>query len=190
MRFRMIPIAAAASVALLAAGAQAAIVNGGFETGDFSGWTVVGSTDWTGVDASVARSGQYGAYFGEATPGNSISQTFSTVVGANYLVEFWLQLDDSAAPNAFSWSWNDVEQEGALEDAAGFSYTRFSKYLTATSESTTLSFNLLNAQSFFLLDDITVTAPASVSEPSGIALACAALFGLGVASRRRRGASN
>lgn len=43
---------------------SAQITNGGFETGDFTGWTLGGNTGYTGVTGSYAHSGNFGAYFG------------------------------------------------------------------------------------------------------------------------------
>lgn len=183
MGFRMSWVAGAIAIGgMIGMQAQAAVVNGGFETGDFTGWIVTGDAGWTGVDASAAHSGAYGAYFGEAVPGSSIAQTIATLAGATYQVEFWLQLDDSSTPNAFSWSWDGMEQQ-SLVDGAGFSYAHFSKSLTATSDTTTLQFNLLNAQSFYLLDDIAVST--AVPEPGSVALALLALTALGVTRRQR-----
>ncbi|MFT3821450.1 MAG: PEP-CTERM sorting domain-containing protein [Rubrivivax sp.] len=184
LKTSMIGLATAAGL-LLGLPAQASLVsNGGFETGDFSGWTVTGTQDFSGVDASAAHGGLYGAYFGEDAPGNRISQTLATSAGATYLVEFWLQLDDGAVPNAFSWSWDGVTQAPALIDADGFGYTHFSALVTASAGATALSFEFTNPQSFFLLDDVSVNA--NVPEPASMALAMAALFGLGVSARRGR----
>ncbi len=189
MRFKALSLCAAAALALAAAlPAQAAIVNGGFETGDFSGWTVAGDTGYTGVDAFAANSGSYGAFFGEERPGSSIEQTFATTAGASYLIEFWLQLDDSAVPNSFSWSWDGVSQ-ALLIDESAFGYTHFSGVVTATSSLSTLRFDVMNEQSFFLLDD--VSASMQVPEPASAALALIAFaaMGAGVTTRRRRSAS-
>lgn len=183
MRLNIRPVLAAAALAVAAAlPAQASIVNGGFETGDFTGWTVLGGADYTGVDPFAARSGAFGAFFGEEAPGSSIEQSFATTAGASYLVEFWIQLDDSAVPNAFAWSWNGVTQT-LLTDADGFGYASFSAIVKATASTSTLRFDFMNEQSFFLLDDVSVTG---VPEPASAALALMALAAVGAASNRRR----
>ena len=40
------------------------VTNGGFETGDFTGWTQSGNTGSTGVGNAIAHSGSWGAFFG------------------------------------------------------------------------------------------------------------------------------
>ena len=61
------------------------IVNGGFETGNFSGWTQTGNTlndGVTGTFQGVApASGSYQAYFGAVNSQGGIEQTIATTVG-------------------------------------------------------------------------------------------------------------
>jgi hypothetical protein len=64
------------------------VVNGGFETGTFSGWTVTGAADT--VIAGAAHSGSFGAQLGNGNPSttNSIAQTF-TMPSSSPSLTFW-----------------------------------------------------------------------------------------------------
>ncbi len=67
-----------------ASGGGSALANGGFETGDLTGWTPVGSTS---VSAAAAHSGGYGAMLGSTGPSttSSVSQTFTAPAGSSSL---------------------------------------------------------------------------------------------------------
>ena len=53
------------------------IVNCGFETGDFTGWTLTGNTGFTGVTSGspYVNSGTYGAYLGPVGSDGFLSQS-------------------------------------------------------------------------------------------------------------------
>ena len=65
--------------------------NGGFEAGDFTGWTQSGNTGFTGVDSFAANSGNFGAFFGPVESLGYISQTLNTVAGMTYELSFFLR---------------------------------------------------------------------------------------------------
>src|SRR5205809_6014854 len=64
------------------------ISNGGFETGDFSGWTVFGNdNDVIGDQPFTApHSGNFQALFGSGS--NSITQNVTTTPGSSYVISF------------------------------------------------------------------------------------------------------
>lgn len=161
------------------------VTNGGFETGDLTDWTVSGDASFVGVTNGIANSGTYAAFFGP-DPVGSIAQTFATLAGRTYQVQFELALDDSAMPNSFSWMWNGVAQS-TLSNVSGFGYTLFTGLVTATSTTATLKFDFTDPQSFWLLDDVSVNVVA-VPEPPTFALLALGILVAGlkrVSSKKR-----
>ncbi|HEY3853934.1 MAG TPA: protease pro-enzyme activation domain-containing protein [Verrucomicrobiae bacterium] len=150
--------------------------NGGFETGDFTDWTLSGSTDdnfilgsddtdidgteaVTGVnDWLLVHSGLYGALLGQPTSAASLSQTLPTVPGQSYNLSFWLtsvQYKGTTTPNQFSATWNGNTLV-AMTNVGTFAWTNYQFTVTATGASTTLQFSDRNDPSGFGLDDISV----------------------------------
>ena len=85
----------AIAVALVATGRLVSanlIVNPGFETGDFTGWTTTPAT--SGSDFAVVPNPHSGAYAvsfaATGTDLDAISQTFATTPGTRYNLSFWL----------------------------------------------------------------------------------------------------
>src|ERR1700728_1963068 len=81
------------------------VSNCGFETGDFTGWTISGNTanpggNYYGADASDANSGKNGAYMSQdfidgGTAAVDLSQTLATTSGDMYSFTFWLKQDSA-----------------------------------------------------------------------------------------------
>src|SRR6516162_3112688 len=73
--------------------AQQLIVNGGFETGDFTGWTLVNTPDFTSVqnNASLAHSGNDYVSTGPvgAPTNRGIAQSVADTNGAQYTLTYW-----------------------------------------------------------------------------------------------------
>ena len=162
--------------------------NGGFETGDLTDWTLVGSTELVFAlaaddvdvagsaalagqpDGQFVRSGLYGAYLGEyAWNGypaeGSLSQTVATTANQQYLVSFWLTCvpyQGATTPNDFAAKWNGSTLY-AKANLSAFGWTNLQFVAPATSTSTTLEFDFNNVPGAFGLDDVTVEpVPAPV----------------------------
>jgi hypothetical protein len=125
----------AGTLMLSMAGAKADIVNGGFETGDFSGWSVV-NTDGTApvvikygqasgyptgafgeaVQAPVGG-GLYGAYFSSDTGFDSISQNLSVTPGI-YRLSFDIYAPANGRANTFDADFSTI----TLDGASGFTH--------------------------------------------------------------------
>jgi hypothetical protein len=81
----------ATTVTVTVTAAAGGIINGGFETGNFTGWTTAGST---AIVTSPTHGGTYAARVGStsAFPGDSsIAQTFTTPAGGGTLT-FWYRV--------------------------------------------------------------------------------------------------
>lgn len=79
------------------------VANGGFETGNFTGWTIVGQqglnaagrieSGTPGTDTRSTHSGNFDYYDGAVGGVDGISQSFATTVGEDYNLSFWLAND-------------------------------------------------------------------------------------------------
>jgi hypothetical protein len=167
------------------------VVNGGFETGDFTGWTVFSTGTGRQAPAvkptdspyNVSHSGTYDALI---PPGavSDISQTVNGLAGAYYL-DFWLEA--SAGDD-----WNVTVTLGTQtvfthDFLSYFLYTQFVIPVTLNTGSQTLDFNFdttYGAGPIFF-DDVSM---CPVPEPSTMIAAALLLlpFGLGAIRQLRK----
>lgn len=178
-------LAPAAALALAAAPASAAVnlvTNGGFETGDFTGWTQFGNTGFTGVSGGIEFSGDFAAFFGPVGSRGGIRQTLATVAGETYRLRFVLQNNSPDPVNRFGVFLDGITQLAVINSPA-FPYTLYEFEFTALDGATTLAFSLQHDPSFYYLDDVSF---ALVPEPAtwGMMIAGFGIVGLGL--RRRR----
>ena len=170
------------------AAAQELVTNGGFENGDFSGFTQTGNTGSTFVTTNPAyvTSGAYGAEFGPFGSTAGISQTLSTNAGQSYLISFDLRNFSGRTVNFYDVLFGGVSLFSATNSAA-FGYTNFSTTATALGVSTDLAFNFRHDPSLFALDNVSVTAVnGAVPEPATWAMMLIGFGAMGVSMRRRR----
>ena len=93
------------------------VLNGGFETGDLTGWTPSSVAD-VEVDTAgdqVVHSGTYGAYFGPVGSLGYISQTLNTIPGGRYLISAWVHSEDGETPNEFNITWEGANLFDAFD---------------------------------------------------------------------------
>lgn len=163
--------------------------NGGFETGDFTNWTLVGDTDLNfaladddldvaGEDALpgepdelFVHSGIWGAYLGQwpynGEPGNgALSQTVPTTAGQPLLVSFWVTSipdeNNDPAMNDFAVSWNGSTLFIQTNLTVSV-WTNMQYIVSSAGASGTLQFEFNNTPGAFGLDDISVqTVPGPI----------------------------
>ena len=165
------------------------VANCGFETGDFTSWTIGGNTlnpidTYYGVDGPDANSGSYGAYLSQdyldgGTAPVDLSQTIATTPGGIYSISFWLEQDSAPTlgyTHAFSATFDGTTMLSltptvALPGTVG-SFTEYTYSETATAGSTALAFSFENDDNYWSFDDVSVVP---TPEPSTYLLAGMAL---------------
>ena len=160
----------------------AILANGGFEFGDFSGWTAQaapsGSSFSVVNDAAAAHSGDSYASFDGAFSSDRISQGFPTTPGHPYELSFWINNPVSGNDHLrVEWNGIIVYDRTPLDVPAGV-WTRVSIPVTAASTTSTLRFSAFDLPSAMRLDDVELTPlPAPLilngsfelgTEPAGV----------------------
>lgn len=153
------------------------VTNGGFEDGDFTGWTPSGDSTWAFVDNIEyypPHSGTYAATFGsiDSNTPNVITQNLTTTPGQSYILSFWLA-NEGGHPSKFA---VDFDGTHYTVNPDAFGWTKYSYTVTTPDESTLLSFSFYQVPAFFHLDDVSVSA---VPIPGSLVLLASALLPLG-----------
>lgn len=154
------------------------VVNCGFETGTFSGWTLVDPGNYSTVDTHSPSSGIYAATLG-AEPG-SLSQTVTDVSATLYNFSFDMKNEVAKDPNGVPYPGADSFGVSVIDAANNTTVLMSPQHIQQTSTYTTytfsfvgtgsdtIKFSLDNVPSYYDVDNVTVNAPTP--EPSSLAL--------------------
>ncbi|MGL4542525.1 MAG: hypothetical protein ACRCUI_08465, partial [Polymorphobacter sp.] len=153
---------ALAALAMLAATPAAAVtnivVNNGFETGNFNGWTRIGATsnEASRVVRPAAFAGTWGGRFSANTVLSGISQALATGAGREYAVSFVFRhgVGTAAMPSyAFRATFANagpsdllIDFRNALPTYEFAEWTHFSTRVVAVAASTDLSFEFSDSR--------------------------------------------
>jgi Pro-kumamolisin, activation domain/Viral BACON domain/Carbohydrate binding domain len=139
---------------------QSIVVNGGFETGDFTGWSLSASSTQVSSTKSYAHSGKYGAQLGQASTLGTLSQTLPTIAGQTYQISLWLANPKNsygATPNEFQVQWEGNTLFDQSDIPFG-TWTNLVFTVTAANSGSVLQLGFRDDPYYLGLDDISVRA--------------------------------
>lgn len=172
----LIPSAAHADVSYCDSVSGNLVQNCGFETGDFTGWTLSGNPGFISVGTDPVNSGTYAAVFGAVGSLTYLSQSLTTTPGDLYDLSFYLANDGGCDGDCeFDVSWNGTTIYDTTSPPSPLSFTQFAfDGLSATTSSTALEFSFQQNPAFFQFDDAVVTpetgSPEIIPEPGTFVL--------------------
>ena len=144
------------------------VANGGFETGDFTDWSLSGDTSYAQVSTGTVtingtetinpHSGNSMALLATAGSLGYLSQTLSTSPGTRYFLSCWLNSPDGLTPNGFRVSWNGslLSDWANIPAVPGTGWTNLAFIVTATGSSSVLQFTFQDDASYMALDDVSL----------------------------------
>ncbi|RJR43274.1 MAG: hypothetical protein C4567_06020 [Deltaproteobacteria bacterium] len=151
---------------------QNLVVNGSFETGDFSGWNI--QNDPSKITLAVKGyepfDGHWSAYGQKLNPGSvgRLSQTFATTPGKSYRVSFWREggaEDNNTNHLKAYWNGSEIPSINSSPHTGIWQYSCVSSTQVATGSSATLEFvfDPGTSSAAFFLDNVQVNPVSAIT---------------------------
>jgi hypothetical protein len=156
------------------------LVNGSFETGDVTGWTIFGDFSFSGVsgafDGVAPEDGNYQVFLGSVSTTGGIYQTFTDTPGVEYTATGWYT-GIGGPPSSLEISLDSTDIINLNPAPSDGVYTEFVYQFIGTG-SDTVTITSYQLPSYNLVDNFTVTT-STVPEPSTWAMMLLGFSGLG-----------
>jgi Pro-kumamolisin, activation domain/Viral BACON domain len=147
---------------------QNVVQNGGFETGDFTGWTLNESggpfsfvDDGENVTAIFPHSGTFFAALGDTSGVGTLSQTLTTATNQAYLLSLWIYSPNISptanTPNNFQVFWNGTNLFSHANLSPFNFWSNLVFVVTAIKTNSVLQFGEEDIPYYLGLDDVSAT---------------------------------
>jgi hypothetical protein len=148
-------------ISLQTAHAQNLVQNGGFETGDFTDWTLSGDTTVVTVNNFNPHTGNYAADLGTTNGIGYLSQTLNVTPNQPYYLSFWLSTDESV-PNSLQVSFDGNTVDSFTNLGAGYQIYQY--LVTPIHANPVLQFAFQDNFGYIYLDDVRLGTSSATPE--------------------------